>query len=75
MSTNVTLSPAAYEILTRLIARADTDQRVTRAMTESDLVELALRVFEIAEPIPDNTLRSVFGLAVAQFELSKVEGS
>ena len=69
MSDTIQLTPKARKILDGLLATADLE--TPRAFTDDEMVELALRVFEIAQPLNNTVLSSVFGLAVAQFELDR----
>lgn len=70
MSETIELTPKSRKILDSLLATADLE--TPRAFTDTEMVELALRVFEIAQPLNIPILSNVFGLAVAQFELDRM---
>ncbi len=72
----VMINEISRTLLDDFIAKQDADPRVPRALNETDVIELALRLLTIADDSPLNMpLQPIYNLAVAQFEMSRQKPS
>lgn len=63
------VNEASRKLLDEFIAKQDTNPQVPRALSDADVIELALRLLTVAERSPFNMpLEPIFMLAVAEFE-------
>lgn len=63
---------ASRELLDQFIAKQDLDKRVPQALSDADVIELALRLLIIADRSPLNMpLEPIYNLAVAQFRMTR----
>ncbi len=66
------ISQVSQRLLDDFIAKQDADTRVPRALSEADVIELALHLLTIANDTPMSMpLQPVFNLAVARFEYER----
>ena len=69
---NASVNAASRKLLDEFIAKQDLDKNVPLALSEADVIELALRLLTIADGSPlTMPLEPIYNLAVAQFRLTR----
>lgn len=68
------MTDASKKMIDDFIAKQDTDPRVPRALSEADVIELALHLLTLADGVPLTIpLLPVYNFAVARFRKERGE--